>query len=67
MWLIFVLAPVFALISSMLIAWPVMLLVGALHHQPGFEAVPAIGFLPTLLIVAIIRLVLPASTSTSSS
>lgn len=63
--------PLFALIAAgiraIVLFWPFMLLVGALHNQPGWEWVPAIGWWVSMLILAIASFLIPASSSSSSS
>jgi len=63
MFFVFLLAPLIALFSAGVYAlalfWPVMLLLGALHNQVGFEWVPAPGWQTSLIIVAVLYLLLP--------
>lgn len=50
-----------ALLVGLLIAWPAMLIAGALHSRLGWDI--NYGFGDWLLIIALIRLVLPSSSS----
>jgi hypothetical protein len=38
-----------------------MIIIGAIHSQPGLEAVPALGWWPTLLIIAVLNLLIPTA------
>jgi len=55
-----------AFFRAAVLFWPFMLLVGALHNQPGWEWVPAIGWWVSVLILAIASFLLPSSSAASS-
>ena len=59
----FLLTPLFALLGAGIYAivlfWPVMVMLGALHNQVGFEWVPAPGWQTSLIIVAVLYLLVP--------
>lgn len=69
--LLMVLTPLLALLGAgvyaLILFWPVMLLLGALHNQVGFEWVPAPGWQTTMLIVALVFLLIPNSANTNVS
>ena len=45
--------------EALLLFWPAMILLGALHSQPGLQWVPALGWWPTLLVVLLLRCLIP--------
>jgi hypothetical protein len=59
------LALVGALFSGAVLFWPVMLLLGAVHtHLPW---VPPLGAGPTFLVVALLYLLIPTGTASSTN
>jgi O-antigen ligase len=55
----------FALVRALVLFWPVMILLGMAHAQiPG---IPALGWWPTLVVVALLGLLIPTSTNTSTT
>lgn len=61
----FVVGIIGSLIVGVGLYWPVMLILGALHSQPGMEWVPALGWWPTLLSIVLLHIVIPTSSTTS--
>jgi hypothetical protein len=54
-----------AFLRALVLFWPTMLLLGAVHsHIP---AIPSLGWQATFLVVALISLLVPVATSSSSS
>lgn len=66
MFLFVLFAPLIALVEAALrgvvLFWPVMILMGALHSY--VPAVPALGWFPCLLLVALLGLLIPTSFDT---
>jgi len=52
-----------AALSAVMLFWPVMILLGAVHSQPGLEWVPALGWWPTLLVVLLLHCLIPSRSS----
>lgn len=67
--LLFAAAPLLALVSGLLYAvilfWPTMLVFGALHSWLVW--VPALGWQPTFLVLALLYLLIPTTSSSTSS
>ena len=63
-----VLGPLLALIGAfgraLMLFWPTMLLLGAVHSY--LPAVPALGWSATLFVVALISVLIPTGVSTTS-
>lgn len=57
---------VFSLWRALLLFWPTMLFVGAVHSDV-FSWVPALSAWQTFLVVALLGLLIPSDTSFSSS
>lgn len=54
---------VLLVVPMLFLAWPVMLLLGALSTADGLSFLPPLGYWATFGVVALLRLVLPTSTS----
>lgn len=54
-----------ALLYALILFWPVMLLLGALHTWLLW--VPALGWQPTILALAVLYLLIPTGSSSTSS
>ena len=55
-----------AFLRAAFLFYPVMLLLGAAHSYPGLEWVPALGWTASFFLVALISVIVPVSTSTST-
>ena len=63
--------PVFALfgavVRALILGWPVMLLLGALHTVPDLYWVPPLGIWATMGVVAVLGLLIPSGSSADTS
>ncbi len=55
-----------AVFRGLILAYPVMILLGALHSVAALSFVPALGFWPSVGVVALLGLLIPTSDTSSN-